>query len=201
MVLRVEPVVAALEAVAPERAAATRILLDPGGTPFDQAIARDLAGRPHLVLVCPRYEGVDDRVRSIVDLELSVGDYVVSGGDLPAMLVIDAVLRLLPGAIDPLSTEEESFVIGCSNTPSTRARRSSEVSGSPMSSLSGITGRSRAGGRSRQRRAPAGSDPTSWPLGTAGPVRSSRADILPAVPQEPTPHDRARRACPASTRK
>jgi tRNA (guanine37-N1)-methyltransferase len=109
MVLRVEPVVGALEAVAPSRAEATRILLDPGGTPFDQGVARDLVGRPHLVLVCPRYEGVDDRVRAYVDLELSVGDYVVSGGDLPAMLVVDAVLRLLPGAIDPLSTEEESF--------------------------------------------------------------------------------------------
>jgi tRNA (guanine37-N1)-methyltransferase len=109
MVLRVEPLVAALGAVAPDGSEATRILLDPGGTPFDQAIARDLVGRSHLVLVCPRYEGVDDRVRSYVDLELSVGDYVVSGGDLPAMLVIDAVLRLLPGAIDPLSPEEESF--------------------------------------------------------------------------------------------
>jgi tRNA (guanine37-N1)-methyltransferase len=117
MVLRVEPVVAALEAVAPDRTAATRILLDPGGLPFRQAVARDLATRPHLVLVCPRYEGVDDRVRAYVDLELSVGDYVVSGGDQPAMLVIDAILRLLPGAIDPLSPEEESFSDGLLEYP------------------------------------------------------------------------------------
>ena|SRR5688572_16179296 len=109
MVLRVEPVVAALEAVAPPGADARRILLDPGGTRFDQALARDLATRPHLVLLCPRYEGVDERVRAYVDLEVSVGDYVVSGGDLPAMLIIDSLLRLLPGAIDPLSAEEESF--------------------------------------------------------------------------------------------
>jgi tRNA (guanine37-N1)-methyltransferase len=117
MVLRVEPIVAALEAVAPAGSAATRILLDPGGIPFDQALARDLASRTHLVLVCPRYEGVDDRVRSYVDLELSVGDYVVSGGDLPAMVVVDAVLRLLPGAIDPLSPEEESFSDGLLEYP------------------------------------------------------------------------------------
>jgi tRNA (guanine37-N1)-methyltransferase len=117
MVLRVEPIVAALEAVAPVRSETTRILLDPGGVPFDQSLARDLAGRPHLVLVCPRYEGVDDRVRAYVDLELSVGDYVVSGGDLPAMVVIDAVLRLLPGAIDPLSAAEESFSEGLLEYP------------------------------------------------------------------------------------
>jgi tRNA (guanine37-N1)-methyltransferase len=117
MVLRVEPVVSALEAVAPPGTEAVRILLDPGGTPFDQAVARRLAGERHLVLVCPRYEGIDERVRGYVDLELSVGDYVVSGGDLPAMTVIDAVLRLLPGAIDPLSAEEESFSDGLLEYP------------------------------------------------------------------------------------
>jgi tRNA (guanine37-N1)-methyltransferase len=117
MVLRVEPIVAALEAIAPAGRETTRILLDPGGIPFDQALARDLAGRSHLVLVCPRYEGVDDRVRGYVDLELSVGDYVVSGGDLPAMVVVDAVLRLLPGVIDPLSPEEESFSDGLLEYP------------------------------------------------------------------------------------
>ena len=109
MVLRPEPVVAALEAVAPPGADATRILMDPGGVPFDQPAARRLAATDRLVLVCPRYEGVDDRVRPYFDLELSVGDFVVSGGDLPAMLVIDAVLRLLPGAIDAASPVEESF--------------------------------------------------------------------------------------------
>jgi tRNA (guanine37-N1)-methyltransferase len=107
MVLRPEPIAAALEAVrTPD---ATTILLDPGGEPFRQRRARDLAARQHLVFVCPRYEGVDDRVRSLVDLELSVGDYVVSSGDLPALVVIDAVLRLLPGVIDEASVAEESF--------------------------------------------------------------------------------------------
>jgi hypothetical protein len=71
--------------------------------------AHDLAQRSHLVFVCPRYEGVDDRIRSLVDLELSIGDYILTGGELPALVVIDAVLRLLPGAIDAASTAEESF--------------------------------------------------------------------------------------------
>ena len=67
---------------------------------------------PTSILLCPRYEGVDERIRSLVDLELSIGDYVLTGGELPALVVIDAVIRLLPGAIDELSTEEESFADG-----------------------------------------------------------------------------------------
>jgi len=80
--------------------------------PFNQELARDLAGREHLLLVCPRYEGVDHRVRAMVDLEISIGDYVVSGGELPAMVIIDAILRLLPGAIDEQSPVDESFSSG-----------------------------------------------------------------------------------------
>jgi tRNA (guanine37-N1)-methyltransferase len=107
MIMRPEPIHAALAALA--HAQTTRILLDPGGVPFNQNLARDLAAREHLLFVCPRYEGVDHRVRAMVDLEISVGDYVVSGGELPAMIVIDAVLRLLPGAIDEQSPVDESF--------------------------------------------------------------------------------------------
>jgi tRNA (guanine37-N1)-methyltransferase len=69
------------------------------------------------VFLCPRYEGVDERVRSLVDLELSIGDYVLTGGELPALVVIDAVLRLLPGAIDAASTDEESFSAGLLEYP------------------------------------------------------------------------------------
>lgn len=116
MILRPEPIAGALDAVA-EGPDAFRILLDPGGEPFDQARAQDLARREHLVLLCPRYEGVDDRVRSMIDLELSIGDYVLSGGELPALVVIDAVLRLLPGAIDEASTAEESFSHGLLEYP------------------------------------------------------------------------------------
>ncbi len=115
MVLRPEPVAAALDAV--RGTDGFVILVDPGGERFSQARARDLAARPHLVVVCPRYEGVDDRIRRMVDLELSIGDYVLSGGELPALVLIDAVLRLLPGAIDAASTEEESFADGLLEYP------------------------------------------------------------------------------------
>jgi tRNA (guanine37-N1)-methyltransferase len=110
MVLRPEPVAGALGEL--RRPDSTVILLDPAGEVFRQARARDLAARSHLVFVCPRYEGVDDRIRGLVDLELSIGDYVLTGGELPALVVIDSVLRLLPGAIDAASTVEESFAAG-----------------------------------------------------------------------------------------
>ena len=115
MVMRVEPVVAAIESV--RRPDSTVILLDPGGEVFRQARAANLALRDHLVFVCPRYEGVDERIRAFVDLELSIGDYVVTGGELPALVVIDAVIRLLPGAIDDASTAEESFSAGLLEYP------------------------------------------------------------------------------------
>ncbi len=115
MILRPEPIAAALAEVAPE--GAMRILLDPGGRVFDQALCRELAACAHLVLICPRYEGVDHRVRSMVDLELSIGDYVLSGGELPALVVIDAVMRLVPGVIDDASPLEESFSAGLLEYP------------------------------------------------------------------------------------
>ncbi|HTK44376.1 MAG TPA: tRNA (guanosine(37)-N1)-methyltransferase TrmD [Patescibacteria group bacterium] len=115
MVLRPEPVAAALDEL--RRADSTTILLDPGGEVFRQARAADLAGRQHLLLVCPRYEGVDERIRELFDLELSIGDYVLSGGELAALVVIDAVTRLLPGAIDEASTLEESFSAGLLEYP------------------------------------------------------------------------------------
>jgi tRNA (guanine37-N1)-methyltransferase len=115
MVMRPEPIADAIDAV--RRDDSYVVLLDPGGEVFSQQRAHDLAGRPHLVLVCARYEGVDERVRSLVDLELSIGDYVLTGGELPALVVIDAVIRLLPGAIDELSTAEESFASGLLEYP------------------------------------------------------------------------------------
>ena len=115
MVLRPEPVAAALAAI--RRPDSTVILLDPVGETFRQSRAADLAERTHLVFVCPRYEGVDERIRGMVDLELSIGDYVLTGGELPALVVIDAVIRLLPGAIDAASTAEESFASGLLEYP------------------------------------------------------------------------------------
>jgi tRNA (guanine37-N1)-methyltransferase len=115
MVMRPEPIADGIDAV--RREDSLVILLDPGGEVFTQARAQELAARSHLVFVCARYEGVDERVRRLVDLELSIGDYVLTGGELPALVVIDAVIRLLPGAIDELSTTEESFTAGLLEYP------------------------------------------------------------------------------------
>ncbi|OGO55256.1 MAG: tRNA (guanosine(37)-N1)-methyltransferase TrmD [Chloroflexi bacterium RBG_16_69_14] len=115
MILRPEPVAAALDAL--RREESTVILLDPVGEVFRQARAADLAMRSHLIFVCPRYEGVDERIRSFVDLELSIGDYVLTGGELPALVVIDAVIRLLPGAIEEASVADESFSDGLLEYP------------------------------------------------------------------------------------
>jgi tRNA (guanine37-N1)-methyltransferase len=115
MVLRPEPVAAALEVL--RRPDSTVILPDPGGEVFAQARAHDLAERPHLIILCPRYEGVDERIRSMVDVELSIGDYVLSGGEIPALVMVDTILRLLPGAIDSESVAEESFTAGLLEYP------------------------------------------------------------------------------------
>lgn len=115
MVLRPEVVSAALAEI--RRPDSTVILLDPAGQVFRQANAHELTERSHLVFLCPRYEGVDERIRSMVDLELSIGDYVLTGGELAALVIIDAVLRLLPGAIDEASTTEESFAAGLLEYP------------------------------------------------------------------------------------
>src|SRR6478752_5683492 len=89
MVMRPEPISDGIDSV--RRADSFVILMDPVGEVFAQPRAHDLAARPHLVFVCARYEGVDERVRGLVDLELSIGDYVLTGGELPALVVIDAV--------------------------------------------------------------------------------------------------------------
>ena len=115
MVLRPEPVADAIDAL--RRSDSTVILLDAGGAVFRQDRAAELATRSHLVLLCPRYEGIDDRIRALVDLELSIGDYVLTGGELAALVVVDAVTRLLPGAIDEASTTEESFTEGILEYP------------------------------------------------------------------------------------
>ena len=115
MILRPEPVAAALDSL--RRADSVAILLDPVGEVFRQARAVELAKRSHLIFICPRYEGVDERIRSLVDLESSIGDYILTGGELPALVVIDAVIRLLPGAIEDASTVEESFSDGLLEYP------------------------------------------------------------------------------------
>ena len=115
MVLRPEPVAAALAEL--RRDDSVVILLDPVGEVFRQPVAQELAEAAHLVFLCPRYEGVDERVRAMCDRELSIGDYVLTGGELAALVVVDAVIRLLPGAIDAASTAEESFATGLLEYP------------------------------------------------------------------------------------
>lgn len=118
MVMRPEPVVLALEAVEAIRGRGHRVLLTPSGTPLTQAVVRRLAGLPHLVLVCGRYEGLDERICRHVDEEISVGDFVLTGGELAALLIVDAVIRLHPGVLhNECSTEEESFEQGLLEYP------------------------------------------------------------------------------------
>ena len=109
MLLKPEPVFEAVGALGkPETHV---VLLTPAGRKFDQAIARELAGRGHLLLICGSYEGFDERIREhLANDELSIGDYVLTNGALPAMVIIDAVTRLLPGVLgDDESAHEESF--------------------------------------------------------------------------------------------
>jgi tRNA (guanine37-N1)-methyltransferase len=111
MVIRPEPIASAIEAVGENHPGLLKILLTPGGETLSQPLVRELAeARPGLMLIAGRYEGVDDRVRSLIDREISIGDYVLSGGELAAMVVIEAVARLLPGVLgNPESLAEESF--------------------------------------------------------------------------------------------
>ena len=113
MVLKPEPIFEAVEAVRPHNPGPV-VLLEPWGEPFSQELARQLAGEPGLILVCGRYEGIDDRVREgLAALEISIGDYVLSGGELPALVVIDAVARLQPGVLGaPDSLLKDSFAAG-----------------------------------------------------------------------------------------
>lgn len=108
MVLMAEPLCRAIKKA--RRRGSKVVYLSPKGRLFDQALARKLSREKHLVLVCGRYEGIDERVLEYVDLELSIGDYVLTGGEIPAMAVVDAVARLLPGVLSKTqSAERDSF--------------------------------------------------------------------------------------------
>lgn len=118
MVMKPEPWFAAVESL-PGWEAARRALLTPAGRRFDQRTAEELAGAGHLVLMCGRYEGVDERVAgALATDELSVGDYVLGGGEAAALVVIEAVARLVPGVVgEPASLEAESFTTGLLDHP------------------------------------------------------------------------------------
>ena len=129
MVLMPEPIWASVEAADPPR---PLLLLGPGGRRFDQEMARDLAARGGFSLLCGRYEGVDDRVRThLCDGELSVGDYVLNGGEVAAMVVLEAVGRLVPGVMGNAdSAAEESFSDGLLEHP--QYTRPAEFRGLPV---------------------------------------------------------------------
>ena len=119
MVMRPEPIfdaVAAIEPLMPEPPLV--VLMDPQGERLDQRLVEELVELPRLLIVCGRYEGVDERIRTIVDRTISVGDYVLTGGELPAMVLTDAVSRLIPGVLGgDESTTEESFSRGLLEYP------------------------------------------------------------------------------------
>jgi tRNA (guanine37-N1)-methyltransferase len=109
MVMKAEPLAAAIRSVQALAEPAPVLLLSPDGRRFDQATARRLSRLPRLLLVCGHYEGLDERLRSsLIDEDLSIGDYVLTGGELAAMVVVDAVARLVPGVIDAESIADES---------------------------------------------------------------------------------------------
>ena len=118
MVMKAPPVLDAIDAAC-AGGPARRVLLTPGGAPLDQAAVRRLAGEDHLVLVCGRYEGIDERVAELgIDEELSLGDFVLSGGEIAAVALIDAVARLQPGVLgEPTSADDESFAAGLLEYP------------------------------------------------------------------------------------
>jgi tRNA (guanine37-N1)-methyltransferase len=107
MVLMCEPIFRAIEDLRKDDTLV--VMLTPSGQVFSQQIARDLSCQKHLILLCGHYEGFDERIKTIVDMELSIGDYVLTGGELASQVVSDAIIRLIPGVISDKSLESESF--------------------------------------------------------------------------------------------
>lgn len=107
MILRPEPIAKAITGI--RNKGSKIILLTPQGKTLNQKAVRRLAKEKHLILICGKYEGVDERVRKLVDEEISIGDYVLSGGEIAAMTVIDSIARILPGVLDREATRSESF--------------------------------------------------------------------------------------------
>lgn len=119
MVMKVEPIDRALDAIITDRNDVLIVLLTPQGETFNQKTAGELAARSRIVLICGHYEGVDERVRTyLVDREISIGDYVLTGGELPAMVVIDAIARLVPGVLgNAESASLDSYATGLLEYP------------------------------------------------------------------------------------
>ncbi|MBI5343121.1 MAG: tRNA (guanosine(37)-N1)-methyltransferase TrmD [Deltaproteobacteria bacterium] len=119
MVMKPEPIFAGVEALRERFGPGKAVLLSPQGETLTSSLARRLAPEEHLILICGRYEGVDQRVADhLADLEVSIGDYVLTGGELPALVLIDAVARFLPGVLgDPMASTRDSFEEGLLEAP------------------------------------------------------------------------------------
>lgn len=116
MVMKPDVVVRAIESVRDDNSWVA--YMSPRGKPLNQDKVRELAGKPHLILLCGHYEGIDERALDFVDEEISIGDYILTGGELPALVVVDAVVRLVPGVLgDEKSAEDESFSRGLLEYP------------------------------------------------------------------------------------
>lgn len=107
MVLMPQPIFDAVESL--KKSYSKVILLTPQGTPYSQSLAYDLSLEKHIILICGHYEGFDERIRSLADLEISIGDYVLTGGELPSMVITDSIVRLIDGVIKKESHEFDSF--------------------------------------------------------------------------------------------
>ena len=107
MVLMCEPIFRAIEAIRTDDSLV--IMLSPSGQVFSQKMAREFSLKKHLIFLCGHYEGFDERIKTIVDMELSIGDYVLTGGEVPSMVITDAITRLIPGVISSESLDSESF--------------------------------------------------------------------------------------------
>jgi len=138
MVMKPEPIVAALRQVSARRPGGHVVLLTPQGRQYNQEMAVDLAQREHVVLLCGRYEGIDARIEDYIDSEISIGDYVLTGGELAALIVIDSVTRLLPGVLGcSASAEDDTFSHGLLKYPQFTRPRSFEGVDVPEVLLSG----------------------------------------------------------------
>lgn len=107
MVLTCQPIFDCIRSIKTEDSKV--IMLTPSGVPYKQKMAYDLSHEKHLILLCGHYEGFDERIKSICDMEISIGDYVLTGGEVPAMVLVDSITRLLPGVINERSHIEDSF--------------------------------------------------------------------------------------------
>lgn len=115
MVIMCDPVFKAIESVKSDKSKV--ILMTPTGVVYNQSLAYDLSKEEHLIILCGHYEGFDERIKTLIDMEISIGDYVLTGGELPASIVADSIIRLIPGVISEESLKSESFTGGLLDYP------------------------------------------------------------------------------------